>query len=328
LSARPDLTIAIATYDRPSTLELTLRSCLAQQNRLGLAIEIVVVDNHPSGNARPVVEQLGAEATLPLRYVTDLTRNMSILRNRGFSEARANLVAMVDDDEVADPAWTDELVGALRRADADIAVGPRLAVFTQGAPPPYDPAGGSFARDLGLPDGTAIPLTKASGKPRYGLGTGNSLFRIDRCFPAGEAAMRAEFGDAGGEDAELFTRLHRQGRTIVWAARARVTEAVAPHRTTAAYRLIRTRREAQHYVSIYLDAARRPRLTWLTLMAKGLLQVTAGFALAAATLEFGSERRIRGRLLIEHGLGKLLRRRPVGYIAEPTGQGDIAAAQL
>lgn len=318
MSPRPDLTIAIATYDRPPTLELTLRSCLAQTNGLGLAIEIFVIDNHPSANARPVVERLAAETSMTLRYVTELTRNMSTLRNRGFSEARANLVAMIDDDEVADAAWTDELVGALDRADADIAVGPRLAVFTGGAPPPYDPSGASFARDLGLPDGTAIALTKASGKPRYGLGTGNSLFRMDRCFPAGEPAMRLEFGDAGGEDAELFTRLHRQGRTIVWAARAKVTEAVAPHRTTAAYRLIRTRREAQHYVTIYLDAAPRPRLTWLNLMAKGLLQVSAGFALAAATLEFGSERRIRGRLLIEHGLGKLLRRRPVGYISEPS----------
>jgi succinoglycan biosynthesis protein ExoM len=317
LSAPPDLTIAIATYDRPATLELTLRSCLAQANRLDLTIEILVVDNHPSASARPVVERLRAQTAMPLRYMTDLTRNMSVLRNRGFSEAHADLVAMIDDDEVADPDWTDEIVGALRRADADIAVGPRLAVFVDGAPPPYDPSGASFARDLHLPDGALIALTKPSGKPRYGLGTGNSLFRADRCFPDGAPAMRVEFGDAGGEDAELFTRLHRHGRTIVWATRARVTEAVAPHRTSAAYRLIRTRREAQHYVSIYLDAAPRPRLTWLTLMAKGVLQVTVGFALAAATLEFGSERRIRGRLLIEHGLGKLLRSRPVGYISEP-----------
>lgn len=316
MSAPLDLSIAIATYDRPQTLALTLRSCLAQVNQLGLGIEIVVIDNHPSGSALPVVEALRSETATPLHYVTDLTRNMSTLRNRGFSEARSNLVAMIDDDEIADPAWTDKLVGALRAEDADIAVGPRLAVFADGAPPPYDPSGASFARDLGLPDGTLIALTKASGKPRYGLGTGNSLFRKDRCFPPGAPAMRPEFGDAGGEDAELFARLHRQGRAIVWAAGAIVTESVASHRTSVAYRLIRARRETQHYVAIYLDAAPWPRLTWCILMLKGLAQLTLGAAFAVATLEFGSERRLRGRLLMEHGLGKLSWRDRVGYIDE------------
>lgn len=317
-----DLSIAICTYDRPDGLAATLRSCLGQTNALGLAIEIVVIDNHPSGSARAVVEGLAKDAAWPLRYVTELTRNMSTLRNRGFAECRGRLVAMIDDDEVASPDWLDQLVGALRAADADIAVGPRLAKFQDG-PPAYDPSGSQFIRDLHLPDGALIELTKASGKPQYGLGTGNSLFDVTRCFPDGEPAMREAFGDAGGEDAELFTRLHRQGRRIVWAAKAYVTETVAPHRTQVAYRLVRVRRETQHYVSIYLDAARRPTLAWATLMAKGLLQLAAGTALAVATLEFGSERRLKGRLLMEHGLGKLIWRRAVGYIAEPSASASV-----
>lgn len=317
-----DLSIAICTYDRPEGLAATLRSCLGQTNALGLAIEIVVIDNHPSGSARAVVEALATDAAWPLRYVTELTRNMSTLRNRGFAECRGRLVAMIDDDEIAAPDWLDQLVGALRAADADIAVGPRLAKFQDG-PPAYDPSGSQFVRDLHLPDGAMIELTKASGKPQYGLGTGNSLFDVARCFPDGQPAMREAFGDAGGEDAELFTRLHRQGRRIVWAAKAYVTETVAPHRTDVAYRLIRVRRETQHYVSIYLDAARRPALAWATLMAKGLLQLAAGTALAVATFEFGSERRLKGRLLMEHGLGKLIWRRAVGYIAEPPASAPV-----
>lgn len=311
------LSIAICTYDRPASLEATLRSCLAQTNALGLSVEIVVVDNHPSGSARATVEALAADAAWPLRYVTELTRNMSTLRNRSLAESRGPLVAMIDDDEIAAPDWLDQLVGALRAADADIAVGPRLARFQDG-PPAYDPNGSQFVRDLHLPDGALIALTKPSGKPQYGLGTGNSLFDVARCFPDGQPAMREAFGDAGGEDAELFTRLHREGRRIVWAAKAYVTETVAPHRTEVSYRLIRVRRETQHYVSIYLDAAPNPGLAWTTLMAKGLLQLAAGSVLAAATFEFGSRRRLAGRMLMAHGLGKLLWKRSVGYIAEPS----------
>lgn len=315
-----DLSIVVCTYDRPPSLDATLRSCLAQTNALGLSIEIVVVDNHPSGNGRPVVEALAGGASWPVRYVTELTRNMSTLRNRGFAEARGPLVAFIDDDEVAEPVWLDQLVGALRATDADIAVGPRLAVFA-GEAPSYDPTGSQFVRDLGLPDRALIPLTAPSGKPRYGLGTGNSLFDASRCFPHGEPAMREAFGDAGGEDAELFVRLYGQGRRIVWAAKAVVTETVAPHRTAVTYRLIRVRREAQHYVSIYLDATPRPRLTWAKLMAKGLAQTIVGFAFSAVTFEFGSRRRLAGRVLMEHGLGKLLWKRAVGYIAEPSANG-------
>ncbi|WP_304172182.1 glycosyltransferase family 2 protein [Phenylobacterium aquaticum] len=315
--SRPDVSIVVATYNRPALLANTLRSCLAQTNRLGLSLELVVIDNHPSLNGEPVVAELAATAPFPMRYVAEGTRNMSTLRNRGFSEATGRFVAFIDDDEVADPDWLDELVSAARDRDAEIAVGPRLAIFEAGHPPAYDPQGAQFARDLHLPDHALVDLTAASGKPRYGLGTGNSLFDMERCFPNGEAPMRLAFGDAGGEDAELFVRLHREGRRIVWAAKAQVTEIVPVHRTEVAYRLIRTRRETQHYVSIYIDGARHKRLAWAILTAKGILQLAAGAVIATALFEFGSTTRARGRLTMAHGLGKLSWKNPVGYIQEP-----------
>ena len=315
-----DVTVAIATYDRPTGLAETLRSCLAQTNTLGLRLEIVVVDNHPSESGRAVVESLAGDP-VAIRYVTDLTRNMSTLRNRAFAEARGEMVAIIDDDEVAAQDWVDQLVTALRDTGAAIAVGPRLARFI-GAAPSYDPAGAFFVRDLKLPDRTLIALTAPSGKPRYGLGTGNSLFHIKKCFPDGAAPMRESFGDAGGEDAELMVRLHRNGCGIVWAAKAFVTETVDPRRTSIDYRLIRTRRETQHYVAIYLDGARDPIPAWVVLMLKGAAQVTAGLLLTVLTGEFLSKRRIRGRLLMEHGLGKLTWRRPVGYISETKFQSN------
>jgi len=313
-----DLSIVIATYDRPAHLALTLQSCMSQTNDLGLDLEIIVIDNHPSGSGRQVCERLAKDFNRPIRYLVDLTRNMAVLRNRGFSEARGLWLAFIDDDEIADPSWTDALVGALHATDADIVVGPRLARFEAGRPPAYDPGGKSFVRDLGLADQTEIVLTEPSGKPRYGLGTGNSLFNLARCCVPGHGPMLTAFGDAGGEDAELFVRLHREGRRIVWSTKAIVTETVPAHRTSPAYRFLRTRRETQHYVSIYLDGARDRRLAWIVLMIKGLAQTAVGALIAAVSFEFGSERRIAGRLFMAHGLGKLTWRRPVGYIAEPS----------
>lgn len=312
-----DVSILIATYNRPAQLTQTLMSCLGQSNRLGLTLEIVVIDNHPSQNGRPVVEQLDASSPYPIRYVADPVRNMSALRNRGFAEAKGRWAAIIDDDEIADHDWLDELIGAGRDKDADIVVGPRMAKFASGRPPAFDPKGEHFVRDLGLKDRAIIELTRPDGKPRYGLGTGNSAFNLASCFPNKETPMRLEFGDAGGEDAELFVRLHRAGRKIVWAAKAIVTETVAAHRTAVAYRLIRAKRETQHYVAIYLDAASNRTWVQMVLLAKGLAQLAAGFLLALITFEFGSEKRLSGRLLMAHGLGKLTWTPRVGYIAEP-----------
>lgn len=320
-----DVSIVIATYNRPAQLAETLKSCLGQSNRLGQTLEIVVVDNHPSQNGMPVVEQMDASSPFAIRYVADPVRNMSALRNRGFAEAKGRWVAIIDDDEIADHDWLDELIGAAEATEADIVVGPRLASFAGGRPPAYDPDGADFVRDLGLKDQAVVDLTWPDGKPRYGLGTGNSAFNMARCFPSGEAPMRLEFGDAGGEDAELFIRLHWSGRRIVWAAKAFVTETVAGHRTKVAYRLVRARREAQHYVAIYLDVTPKPSRVRAILIAKGLIQVLAGFLLALITFEFGSETRLKGRLMMAQGLGKLTWTRPVGYISEPAAAAAAAS---
>jgi hypothetical protein len=85
-----------------------------------------------------------------------------------------------------------------------------------------------------------------------------------------------------------------------------------------AYRLVRARREAQHYVAIYLDVTPDPSKVRAILTAKGLAQVAAGFLLALVTFEFGSETRLGGRLMMAQGLGKLTLTRPVGYITEMT----------
>ena len=327
-----DVTISIATYNRPDLLETTLRSCLdnrpdllettlrsclEQQNRLALRYEILVTDNHPSGNAEAVVRRLAAASPVALRYQRDATRNMSILRNAGIKNAHGAYVVFIDDDEFADPDWLDHLMGAIRRTGADIAVGPRLAIFATGAPPAYDPRGAYFERVYDLAPDALIPLTDADGRPRFGLGTGNSMFCAKTCLADAEPFHPA-FGDAGGEDIEFFVRQHIKGRTLVWAADARVTEVVIEARTKVAYRLIRAKRETQIFASIYMAHTTRPIRTRIHLMLTGVVQAVVGSLITLLTWEVGSQTRLRGRLMATVGLGKLSWRNPVGYIDETT----------
>jgi succinoglycan biosynthesis protein ExoM len=310
-----DLTFSIATYDRPHLLARTLRCCAAQTNRRNLRLEILVTDNHPSGNGAAAVDDVAAETTMPLRYQRETARSMSVLRNAGLKAARGALIAIIDDDEFCGPEWLDALLDARDRTGADIVLGLRLAVFAAGAPPPYDPTGAMFVRDLHLKQDAIIDLVGADGRPAYGVGTGNSLLDAARCCADPEPFDRA-FGNAGGEDVEFFMRLYRAGRVLVWAPDAVVTEIVPEHRTTVAYRLLRARRETQIYVSTHLHYADHKRRAWLVLAAKGAAQMMLGGCITLLTWEFGSTSRLRGRLLTAVGRAKLEHRRPVGYIDE------------
>jgi succinoglycan biosynthesis protein ExoM len=300
-----EVSIVVVTKDRTTLLAETLASCLGQQNRTGQTREIVVIDNHASQSGRPVVEGLAALAAMPIRYVADPVRNASALLNRGFAEAAGRWVAFIDDDEVADHDWLDELTAAVQDTGAAIAIGARLVRFANGKPPSHDPTGAHFARDLGLPDRAKIDLVATDGKPNYGIDIGNSVFDVRACFEGKASPVRQGFGRPGVEDAELFVRMHREGRKIVWAAKAFVTETVPRHRTTVAHRLSTARHDTQHYVSLYLDAADQPWRVRLATIAKGVLQALAGLALALVTGEFGSEHRLKGRLLMAQGVGKL-----------------------
>jgi succinoglycan biosynthesis protein ExoM len=312
-----DVTFSIATYDRPKLLAKTLRCCVTQTNRRGLNLEVLVTDNHPSGNGRLAVDEVAAETTVPIRYQSEPTRNMSVLRNAGLKNAFGRFIVIIDDDESGGPGWLDALLDAQERTGADVVLGPRLATFAAGTPPAWDPTGAQFMRDLHLPADAPIELVGADGRPRYGIGTGNSLMLAATCCAEDEPFNRA-FGNAGGEDVEYFMRLYRKGCRMVWAPDAVVTEVVPEHRTAVGYRLLRVRRETQIYVSTYLHYASDKRRVRAVLAAKGVLQWLMGAATTVATWEFGSATRLRGRMLMTVGAAKLSTRNAVGYIEEPS----------
>ena len=72
-----DVSICIATYNRLELLGDTIQSVLDQRNVLGLSYQIVVSDNHPSGNAEPFVAAIAAKTDIPIRYHQNTTRNFS-----------------------------------------------------------------------------------------------------------------------------------------------------------------------------------------------------------------------------------------------------------
>ncbi|MEM9553866.1 MAG: glycosyltransferase family A protein [Acidobacteriota bacterium] len=100
-TARPRISVVMATHRRPSALERALTALAAQQLDDPAALEILVVDD-ASGDETPAVLERWA-AREPLLRWWSLERNVgaAAARNRALDEARGRYVAIADDDDVS-----------------------------------------------------------------------------------------------------------------------------------------------------------------------------------------------------------------------------------
>ena len=117
LSARNvDISIVIATFDRPVALARCLDSLLTQ--RIARRFEIVVVDNHPqSGLAAPLHPRYPG-----VRWLEEPIAGLSRARNRAIAVGTGTVIVTTDDDVVAPPEWLDRLTDGLLSGPADLAV--------------------------------------------------------------------------------------------------------------------------------------------------------------------------------------------------------------
>jgi glycosyltransferase involved in cell wall biosynthesis len=112
-SDRPLVSVVVCTRNRPGSVLVTLRSVLAMHYR---SFEIVLVDNAPSSDAtrEAVFSAFGEDARV--RYVREPRPGLSCARNRGLTEASADIVAFTDDDVTVDPWWLDGIMRGFQAA--------------------------------------------------------------------------------------------------------------------------------------------------------------------------------------------------------------------
>ncbi|GAB6841082.1 succinoglycan biosynthesis protein ExoM [Methylorubrum rhodinum] len=298
------VSVVICTFNRPTLLARAVRTAREQRLPPDVAAEIVVVDNAPDGNAGPVVAALSGEAGLPLRYLAHPVPNISHARNRGVAGTKGALVVFLDDDEWCRPGWLAALVATARETGADIVFGAVLPDFPDG-PPDWDPSGRPFERRLDRPSGTRMGIRHDSGASGRWIGTGNALLRRDTCL-VGDAPFDPWLGRSGGEDHDLFVRLDRAGRRMVWCGEAVVYEVVPAERTRFDYMLLRNRRGGQQWASVAVRRARRPALAAVSIALRASVQLALVSAAWAASRLRGAPDAGARRLKVAQVAGKLL----------------------
>ncbi len=106
-----DLTIAICTYNGENRIPEVLE-CLQQQVQTkGISWEVLVIDNNSSDQTAKVVDQFTQnwQTHSKIRYIFEPTQGTTYARKRGIKEAKSELVAFLDDDNLPSQNWVFEV---------------------------------------------------------------------------------------------------------------------------------------------------------------------------------------------------------------------------
>lgn len=238
------ISAVLCTLDRGPDIEDTLRSML-DQTLPRARFEIVIVDNGSRPENRAILERIARAHAPTLRYVREDQRGLSHARNRGIAEARADLIAFVDDDARVTPAWLATYVEAFAAQPAVDVLGSSVELVHAVEPPPWAedwmwPYLGAFDRgdracELGVldcPRGGNMVFRRrvfdAVGgfSPAFGRRPGSliSLEEVEICHRAVVAGFRLGYVPgapllhlveaARWRDGWFRERMHWQGRSL------------------------------------------------------------------------------------------------------------------
>jgi glucosyl-dolichyl phosphate glucuronosyltransferase len=236
MRSSPDISIVIPTFNRASSLRLTLNALDRQLVPDSLTWEVIVVDNNSCDRTRSEVEDFSRTARIPVRYIFAAQQGVSHARNAGVASARAEVVGFTDDD--ADPArdWVATIATVMADTSADIVGGQIRPVWHR--PPPAWLEHGTFLRSslAIMDDTTPLTIVDFTGLPM--IWGANMAFRrkvFDRV-----GAFNPQRGAVGyklyrGEETDLIRRAIEAGFRVVYDPRLFVTHRIGPDRMRVAY---------------------------------------------------------------------------------------------
>jgi len=224
--ARPDITVAVCTYNRAELLAEALESLESQRTQRAFSYEILVVDDGSTDGTPQVVARFAQRSRVPVRCVRADGRGVGPARNKAVTESRGRWVAFVDDDERPEPAWLKELYAVAQDTGAPIVGGPVVLAL-----PERERSRFSACCQVVI-GGLVYPFDKpAVLRARQNPGCGNVLV-ARRVF---EKVGLFSVAVSAGEDSDLWRRARSAGFQMWYAPAAVVRHAVPPYRLTEAY---------------------------------------------------------------------------------------------
>ena len=290
------VSICVITYKRPEGL----RRLLQGLNQLKFHkvkkpdIEVVIVDNDISGIAEKVSGEIAADFQWSLKTNLESQRGIAYARNKSIActSADSEFIAIIDDDELPETSWLDELLFVQQKYAADVVTGPVLPDFQEQNVPNWAIKGKFYE-----------PPRYQTGEKRNVAFTGNVLVRaaILRQF---DPVFDNRFAITGGEDSHLFLRIDQLGYKIVWADEASAYEWVPQSRINPQWIFMRGYTSWGHQSSIEKELYPSFKVQAIRII-KGLALIIIGLAKFIPALLQEKHARVNSLLYISRGIGTL-----------------------
>lgn len=219
-----EIAITIPTFKRPEHLLKTLESVGKQQTARKFAIVLIENEAEMRDGAQ-VAGPLFENGTHNGMVIVAHDRGNCNAYNAGWSIAlqkfpNLKYLAVIDDDEIAEPQWLEELCSTSERNDAALVGGPQLPVFEDGV------------REKWKTHPVFTPHHTQTGLVDIIYSSGNLLIRRDVLQAMPQPFFDLAFNFTGGGDADLIRRSRRKGFKIAWCNEARIFETVPSRRVT------------------------------------------------------------------------------------------------
>ncbi|MTH96765.1 glycosyltransferase [Roseibium sp. RKSG952] len=270
--------IAICTAKRPKMLLDCIKSISLLNAPDDVSLSVIIVENDTTRSVD--LEQLNALCPYPIEYTCETQRGIPFARNRTLEIAREknlDFLALIDDDETADPDWLRAHLETIREFSADATFGPVSFEYPDTTPEWYP---------------KEEPAKMENGAQSSWAATNNNLLS-SRVFSEDGYAMQFDTDfTGGGEDIDFFQRLHRKGGKTVWCADGRVTEVVAEARVTLPIYLNRARIVARNLVMLSLKRKGLAKTYWRFMLRMFKCLLKSGIIHIDLLMPFSRSRKI------------------------------------
>lgn len=262
-----EVVITVPTFRRPDQVLETLASIRRQTTARSFAIVLIENDAEARAGARAAAP-LFESGELPGLLIVAHARGNCSAYNAGWQTALIQFpsfkyLAVIDDDEIADPDWIEELCKAAERFGADIVGGPQLPIFPESA-------SGTWATHPVF----APPYTQ-SGPVKALYSSGNLLIARQVLVRMGPPFLDLRFNFMGGGDSDFLSRSEQKGFRLAWCAEAKLRETVPARRLEADW--VRARSLRNGVISTLVEKKKRAGSPFGTarVIAKSMLLLAA-----------------------------------------------------
>ncbi|WP_448604862.1 glycosyltransferase family 2 protein [Thermoleptolyngbya sp.] len=288
------VSICVITYQRPEGLKRLLEGLSKLEfKQLQPRVHVVVVDNDESGQAFHWCNQLAADYPWSLTACIEPQRGISYARNRAIATAplETDFIAFIDDDEVPEPDWLEQLLLTQAEHSAHVVHGPVFPHFQPDVPVWI--VQGRFFEPKHWKDGSSIEVAY----------TNNVLFQY-ALVKGNKTVFQERLALTGGEDSYFFRSLHKQGCKIVWASNATVHEWIPSSRATLKWLLQRGYRSCLTY-TIWEKEVNASASTIVIATLKAVIQILWGILLLPVSLFLARHILAIALLKIWRGAGRI-----------------------